>query len=105
MTTYLNLQPDIAFDSSTFNQDIEDSNYTFNLRFNDRMEVWVMTIFNPDGEAIAAANLLNNIPLFRLYSRDDLFSGDVILSDDLNSKIACGRDDLNVKYTLLLSVP
>lgn len=100
----LQLQPDTDFDISLFNQDVDLQNYTFQTSYNDRLELWILTIFDQDKNAIASMPILNETPLFRLYSRDstEIFSSDVILTDDLGSKVQCGRDGLNFKYTLTL---
>lgn len=97
----LQLLPDTDFDINLFNQDIDNKNYTFQFSFNYKLNLWVVTIFDAEKNAIASAPLLNEFPIFRLYSRDrGIFSGDVILLDDLKSKIQGSRDSINVTHTL-----
>lgn len=104
MANFFTLKPDVDFDSSFWSQDIGEETYTFDIRFNDRLELWILTIFDIDGEALASTPLLNEIPFLRLYDKTNLWNGDVMLTDDLNSKIPCGRNDLTVKYSLVITV-
>ena len=102
--SWLDLAPDRDYDDSRFNQDVEGSNYTFRTIYNARRDAWTLVVLDSDDNVVATAPLLIDNPLFRLYQSDDMFSGNVVLTDNDGTRAECSRDDLNDRCSLLLEV-
>lgn len=99
MNVYL-LNPDPSFDNSFFSYDLGDRTYRFRMTYNYRLSLFVIDVFDTDGNHLAAAPLINNVPLFYLYEGGTIWPGDLMLYNNTGDKKHCGKKELNTSHLL-----
>jgi hypothetical protein len=69
--------------SYEFTVDLELTNYIFKLRFNVRLDRWIVAVYDEEGEPVlAGVPVQTNLHLFRQYPLTTLPPGAFIAHDD-----------------------
>lgn len=82
--------------------DLEGIDYVLRFNFNERMNRWVMGIYDAEETPIILGiALVVNYSLLRIYTVEGMPPGEMILFDTSEKNQECGRNDLGNRCILV----
>lgn len=92
------------FKAYDFQIQLEGATYTLRFTFNERMEIWIMSIADSaDVEILSSIPIFTNLPLIQQFTIDGLPPGEFIALDETGENRDAGFNDLGNDIKLFYS--